>query len=152
MEEMVKTVQRYKTIIQSSLDYLEKSRIVISYFWKFLFISFLFLIYSFFENETRQVSYQNTQISFENEESNVRFGGADSFAQKQLQQNNQLQLVEERADQMRQLERDIVDLNSMFKDISVLVHDQGDLIGKKKVNYDSRNLNFCWLFFLQIHQ
>jgi hypothetical protein len=30
---------------------------------------------------------------------------------------------------MRQLESDIVDLNSMFKDISVLVHEQGDLVG-----------------------
>ncbi len=132
MDEMVKTVQKYKTIIQTSFENLEKSKIVNIFLVEHSsFFCNVLLYHICLQNDTRQVSYQNTQISFENEESNVRFGNKnqDSFAQAQLQETNQLGLVQERANQMRQLESDIVDLNSMFKDISVLVHEQGDLVG-----------------------
>ena len=51
--------------------------------------------------------------------------------QKQIKQNEDLQIVIERDKQMKQLESDIVDLNHMFKDLAVMVHDQGEIIGKK---------------------
>lgn len=40
-----------------------------------------------------------------------------------------LEAVQERKKQFNQLESDIQDLNSMFKDLAVMVHDQGQDIG-----------------------
>lgn len=54
-------------------------------------------------------------------------GGYQSQAQVSTQLVDQ---VIERNNQMKNLERDIVDLNSMFKDLSLLVHEQGETIGK----------------------
>jgi t-SNARE complex subunit (syntaxin) len=39
------------------------------------------------------------------------------------------ELILERQKKFKQLEGDIVDLNSMFKDLAVMVHDQGEIIG-----------------------
>lgn len=49
----------------------------------------------------------------------------------QLQQDNmvELNMVQDRHKDIQKLESDIVDLNSIFKDLSVLVHDQGEVIG-----------------------
>ena len=33
--------------------------------------------------------------------------------------------------QFKQLENDIVDINSMMKDLAIIVSDQGEMIGKK---------------------
>lgn len=59
----------------------------------------------------------------------------------QLQQDNlvELNMVQDRHKDIKKLENDIVDLNSIFKDLSVLVHDQGEIIGK--------NLNKIFMFF-----
>ena len=49
----------------------------------------------------------------------------------QLQQDKlvELNMVEDRHKAIKKLESDIVDLNSIFKDLSVLVHDHGEIIG-----------------------
>lgn len=48
-----------------------------------------------------------------------------------MQQNDdQLQQVLERQKGFQQLESDIVDLNSMFKDLALIVHEQGEMIGE----------------------
>ena len=54
----------------------------------------------------------------------------------QLQQSKsvELQMVQERKANMDKLEKDMVDLNHIFKDLAVIVQDQGEVIGK---------LNFC---------
>ena len=49
--------------------------------------------------------------------------------QQQVQKRVELEIVQERQDQFRQLEGDIVDLNYMFKDLALMVHDQGEILG-----------------------
>lgn len=69
-------------------------------------------------------------------------GRSDVVQQRaQLQQDNlvELNMVQDRHKDIKKLENDIVDLNSIFKDLSVLVHDQGEIIGK--------NLNKIFMFF-----
>lgn len=64
-------------------------------------------------------------------------GKSDVVQQRaQLQQDNlvELNMVQDRHKDIKKLEGDIVDLNSIFKDLSVLVHDQGEIIGKKLNN------------------
>lgn len=55
---------------------------------------------------------------------------SNQLQQKQMQQNLDLQSVIERQEKFQQLESDIVDLNSMFKDLAIITHDQGQVIGK----------------------
>lgn len=49
--------------------------------------------------------------------------------QQQLNDYEQLRQAEERDTQFKSLEKDIVDVNSIFKDLAILVHDQGEIIG-----------------------
>ena len=49
--------------------------------------------------------------------------------QAKIQREEEYEMIKERQNQMKQLETDIVDLNSMFKDLAIMVHDQGDIIG-----------------------
>ncbi|XP_016088934.1 syntaxin-12-like [Sinocyclocheilus grahami] len=39
-----------------------------------------------------------------------------------------LELIKERETNIRQLESDIMDVNQIFKDLAVMIHDQGDMI------------------------
>jgi hypothetical protein len=70
----------------------------------------------------------NVLVAFSND------GGFNSRSatpqQTQIQkQTNEYEQVKERKQQFNQLETDIQDLNSMFKDLAVMVHDQGQDIG-----------------------
>uniref|UniRef100_A0A3Q0QVI0 Syntaxin-7 n=1 Tax=Amphilophus citrinellus TaxID=61819 RepID=A0A3Q0QVI0_AMPCI len=49
-----------------------------------------------------------------------------------------LSLIYERESAIRQLEADIVDINDIFKDLGMMVHEQGDMIGE--------NLSVCSSF------
>jgi hypothetical protein len=49
--------------------------------------------------------------------------------QAKIQREEEYEMIKERQNQMKQLETDIVDLNSMFKDLAIMVHDQGEIIG-----------------------
>jgi hypothetical protein len=49
--------------------------------------------------------------------------------QQQQLENQNLRLVEEQNIAMRDLEKNIVDVNAIFKDLAILVHDQGEVIG-----------------------
>ncbi|XP_064846936.1 syntaxin-7-like isoform X2 [Oncorhynchus masou masou] len=69
------------------------------------------------------------------------FGGNgnpfESGGQAQVQSQSQevaiteedLQLIQERETSIRQLESDITDINEIFKDLGMMVHEQGDMIG-----------------------
>lgn len=62
--------------------------------------------------------------------SNDQIRTNDYGEQRQSQMERQeLEAVKERKKQFNQLESDIQDLNSMFKDLAVMVHDQGQDIG-----------------------
>ena len=55
--------------------------------------------------------------------------------QKQVQRTKsvELQLVTERKNNFDKLEKDMTDLNQIFKDLAVIVQDQGEIIGKLEV-------------------
>uniref|UniRef100_A0A4W5MX65 Syntaxin-7 n=1 Tax=Hucho hucho TaxID=62062 RepID=A0A4W5MX65_9TELE len=62
----------------------------------------------------------------------------ESGGQAQVQSQSQevaiteedLQLIQERETSIRQIESDITDINEIFKDLGMMVHEQGDMIGK----------------------
>lgn len=79
---------------------------------------------------------------------------SDNYNKQSQIQKQDLESVKERKKQFEQLETDISDLNIMFKDLAVMVHDQGQDIGKFK--YFIRNFldkkrfilfAFCLYFF-----
>lgn len=80
-------------------------------------------------------SNRSTGIMYQNEIEEANFGLGRSTNNEQEQRNVQikkdqdLQLVKDRENQIHQLESDIIDLNSMFKDLAVIVNDQQETIG-----------------------
>ena len=116
-DELIKTMTKYKTVIQSTVDMLEKSK-------------------------KQQSGFRNPILQIENESSNtVRYSNFNEnesyYQQQQMQPQNQLESTKEREQQLKNLEKDIVDLNSMFKDLSVLVHEQGDTLNSIESNIDN---------------
>jgi len=62
-------------------------------------------------------------------------------AKLQLEQNVDLRTLQEREKAIRQLESDIVDVNQIFKDLALMVHEQGELVDSIEANVDSAVLN-----------
>ncbi|XP_039873416.1 syntaxin-7-like isoform X2 [Simochromis diagramma] len=52
-----------------------------------------------------------------------------------------LRLIQERESALRQLESDIVDINDIFKDLGVMVHEQGDMIDSIEANVENTETN-----------
>ncbi|KTF85979.1 hypothetical protein cypCar_00026434, partial [Cyprinus carpio] len=52
-----------------------------------------------------------------------------------------LELIKERETNIRQLESDIVDVNQIFKDLAVMIHDQGDMIDSIEANVESAEVH-----------
>uniref|UniRef100_A0A3Q4N864 Syntaxin-7 n=1 Tax=Neolamprologus brichardi TaxID=32507 RepID=A0A3Q4N864_NEOBR len=52
-----------------------------------------------------------------------------------------LRLILERESALRQLESDIVDINDIFKDLGMMVHEQGDMIDSIEANVESTETN-----------
>ncbi|XP_060769547.1 syntaxin-7 [Neoarius graeffei] len=79
------------------------------------------------------------------------FGGNaspfESEAQAQTQSYDEgiteedLHLIQERETAIRQLESDITDINEIFKDLAVMVHEQGDMIDSIEANVESAEVN-----------
>lgn len=74
-------------------------------------------------------------FGFDNEgfESNIGFSRSsqntfEEQKQAQMKRDLELEIVKEREKQIRQLESDILDINSMFKDVALMVHDQGEIL------------------------
>jgi histidyl-tRNA synthetase len=55
----------------------------------------------------------------------------DAQRQQQMQRMNNLDLAQERQRQFQQLESDVIDLNSMFKDLAIITQDQQETISKR---------------------
>lgn len=64
----------------------------------------------------------------------------DSQAQAQVQDEDitedDLRLIEERESSIRQLEADIMDINEIFKDLGMMIHEQGDVIDSIEANVE----------------
>lgn len=66
----------------------------------------------------------------EAEESGYRDQQTASLVQKQADLQFESEILEERDQRIRQIEADVLDVNQIFRDLSSLVHDQGQNIGK----------------------
>jgi len=55
----------------------------------------------------------------------------------QLEQQVDIQMIQEREQALRQLESDILDVNQIFKDLALMVHEQGEMIDSIEANVDS---------------
>uniref|UniRef100_A0A5S6QGC3 t-SNARE coiled-coil homology domain-containing protein n=1 Tax=Trichuris muris TaxID=70415 RepID=A0A5S6QGC3_TRIMR len=55
----------------------------------------------------------------------------------QIEKNIDIQTIQEREQIIRQLESDIMDVNQIFKDLALLVHEQGEVIDSIEANVDS---------------
>ncbi|XP_057312791.1 syntaxin-7-like isoform X2 [Hydractinia symbiolongicarpus] len=63
----------------------------------------------------------------------------DRGPQMQVQAEAELSIdmIREREEALRRLESDIVDVNEIFKDLAIMVHEQGDVIDSIEANVDS---------------
>ncbi|KAK7909754.1 hypothetical protein WMY93_014438 [Mugilogobius chulae] len=62
-------------------------------------------------------------------------------AETEAMTEEDLQLIQERERAIIQLESDIVDINDIFKDLGMMVHEQGDLIDSIEANVESTDQN-----------
>ena len=77
------------------------------------------------------------------EEGQQQSGGGDllapgqSMTQMMLQEESDIQELQERERSIRQLESDIVDVNTIFKDLATMVHEQGEMVDSIEANVES---------------
>lgn len=64
------------------------------------------------------------------------FGGP-SRTQLMIEEEDRLKELEDRERAMRQLESDITDVNTIFKDLATMVHEQGEIIDSIESNIES---------------
>uniref|UniRef100_A0A8C0W819 Syntaxin-7 n=1 Tax=Castor canadensis TaxID=51338 RepID=A0A8C0W819_CASCN len=61
--------------------------------------------------------------------------------ESQTQLQDDLHLIHERESSIRQLEGDIMDINEIFKDLGMMVHEQGDVIDSIEANIESAEVH-----------
>ncbi|XP_059145673.1 syntaxin-7-like isoform X2 [Physella acuta] len=59
----------------------------------------------------------------------------------QMEQDVDLELIKEREDAIKKLESDIMDVNQIFKDLGMLVHEQGEVLDSIEANIDNAQLS-----------
>jgi len=57
-----------------------------------------------------------------------------------MQEEYDMEQLQERERSIRQLESDILDVNTIFKDLATLVHDQGEMIDSIEANVESTHV------------
>ncbi|XP_044026102.1 syntaxin-7 [Siniperca chuatsi] len=62
-------------------------------------------------------------------------------AQTEAITEEDLRLIQERESSIRQLEADITDINDIFKDLGLMVHEQGDMIDSIEANVENADVN-----------
>lgn len=81
------------------------------------------------------------------EEQLVSFDSHEDWNQMQSQEDEvaiteqDLELIKERETAIQQLEADILDVNQIFKDLAMMIHDQGDLIDSIEANVESSEVH-----------
>ena len=60
--------------------------------------------------------------------------------QMMIQEEYDMEQLQERERSIRQLESDILDVNTIFKDLATLVHDQGEMIDSIEANVESTHV------------
>jgi len=59
----------------------------------------------------------------------------------QMEQDVDLELLREREDAIRKLEGDIQDVNTIFKDLGMLIHEQGEVLDSIEANIDNAQMS-----------
>ncbi len=54
-----------------------------------------------------------------------------------LEEEYNIEQLQERERSIRQLESDIVDVNTIFKDLATMVHEQGEVVDSIEANVES---------------
>ncbi|KAH0631283.1 hypothetical protein JD844_005563 [Phrynosoma platyrhinos] len=81
------------------------------------------------------------------EEQLVSFNSNEEWNQMQSQEEDvaiteqDLELIKERETAIRQLEADILDVNQIFKDLAMMIHDQGDIIDSIEANVETAEVH-----------
>lgn len=93
-------------------------------------------------NERVKANINNTNDNSIQMDSFTNIGGGDieeKRDQQQVQMEQDVNLVQlrEREEALRSLENDIVDVNMIFKDLAVMVHDQGEIIDSIESNVEN---------------
>jgi len=80
---------------------------------------------------------QSAERGFQ-EQSPMDAGTTDPFSGFQVQQEADvnIEMIREREDALRQLETDITNVNEIFKDLAIMVHEQGETIDSIEANVD----------------
>ncbi|KAL6095635.1 stx7 [Pungitius sinensis] len=71
----------------------------------------------------------------------VFFSEAQVQAQTEAITEEDLRLIQERELSIRQLESDITDVNDIFKDLGMMIHEQGDMIDSIEANVESADVH-----------
>lgn len=58
----------------------------------------------------------------------------------QMEEDVDLEMIQERENAIKQLERDITDVNQIFKDLGMLVHEQGDMLDSIEANVETAQI------------
>ncbi|XP_068603175.1 syntaxin-12 isoform X1 [Brachionichthys hirsutus] len=83
-------------------------------------------------------SWDEKLVSFDNQED---WGQVSTQADEMAITEEDLDLIKDRETNIRQLESDIMDVNQIFKDLAVMIHDQGEMIASRQM---WNMLKFMW--------
>ncbi|KAB7500398.1 Syntaxin-7 [Armadillidium nasatum] len=94
----------------------------------------------------KEAKAQSDAAFFENETGGSALvdlsGKSNKSSQMQIQmEQEELQALQEREAQIRQLESDIFDVNQIFKDLATMVHEQGEVIDSIEANVEMAQQN-----------
>lgn len=93
---------------------------------------------------TKSKATSPTDPYAEEELANGQMVGVGSAKQQtSISVEDDFELLQDRERNVRQLEADITDVNQIFKDLSVLVHEQGEVIDCIEANVESTSLNIA---------
>ncbi|XP_068189948.1 syntaxin-12 [Antennarius striatus] len=82
---------------------------------------------------TEDTSWDEKLVSFDNQED---WGQISTQSDEAAITEEDLELIKERETNIRQLESDILDVNQIFKDLAVMIHDQGEMIDSIEANVE----------------
>ncbi|CAD5206384.1 unnamed protein product [Bursaphelenchus okinawaensis] len=87
--------------------------------------------------QIRTVTQEDEELSHQDQH------GVDPLQQMQIQEQRRANLAElrERKEALNQLEQDISDVNQIFKDLSRIVHEQGDMVDSIEANVEHASIH-----------
>ncbi|TRY88468.1 hypothetical protein DNTS_005151 [Danionella cerebrum] len=104
-----------------------------------------------FQKAQREVAVKEKEFVARGGDADDGFGGVTSPFQSEFKSQTQsyeemiteedLQLIQERESAIRQLESDITDINDIFRDLGMMVHEQGDMIDSIEANVSNSELH-----------